>query len=155
MSKKLTVFFAHPSGASEEEIRLGMARIKEGFEEKAAQKGATLRVRVVPGRDDFRECCRGDWSLWAKRVVARRDAVTMKRLYHVYVVPSDVVGRATADIIEGAITANLPVFRLLPKKDTKNSWGSLQRITQVYAYDPEDWSSGFRCTGKEKEDGVD
>lgn len=155
MSKLMRVFFAHPAGASDAEIREGSARIKEGLESKATEKGKELRVKVIPGRDDFKERCRGDWNLWAKQVVARKDAVTMKRLYHAYVVPSDVVGRATADIIEGAITANLPVFRLYPKSDTKNSWGSLQRITQVYAYDPEDWSTGFRCKSEEKKDGID
>ena len=93
-------------------------------------------MSVLPGRDDFRIHNRGDWDVWAKSIVKREHAMTRKPFYDMIIIPSQSVGRATATIVGHAVKAGRPVFLFT---DEGGEWGRLQRITQVYPYDVDDW----------------
>jgi len=141
MSKNIRVFFGHPSGADAKAIAQGCRKIREIIHAKGENAGKSLRVSVISGRDDFQIHCRGDWSAWAKSVVSREHAMTRVPYYDLFVVPSQYVGRATAQIVDLATRGGRPVFLLKEER--------LERISSVYPYDPDDWQGGFKCEPKE------
>jgi hypothetical protein len=141
--KNIRVFYAHPSGEDEKTIAQTSIRIREFIRAKGERAGKDLKVSVISGRDDFRINCRGDWNVWAKSVVKREHAITRKPYYDFIVVPGTTVGRATAQIVDLAVRAGRPVFLLSEEK--------LERITQVYPFDVEDWQGGFRCEPQQLE----
>ena len=142
MSVVVTVFYAHSSGDDVKDIARGCSEIKELIRAKGERAGKDLRVSVVPGRDDFRVHNRGDWDVWAKSIVRREHAMTRKPFYSMIIIPSQNVGRATATIVGHAVKAGRPVFLFT---EEGGEWGRLQRITQVYPYDVDDWQGGYRC----------
>lgn len=133
----IRVFYAHSSSESEEETKSQCQKIKELIVKRGESKGRELSVSIVPGRADFRANCRGDWDAWAKGIISRDHAITREPFYDLIIVPSKYVGRATAQIVDRAVRVGRPVFLL--------DDGPLQRITQVYPYDPDDWQGGYRC----------
>tara|TARA_R100001082_G_scaffold110514_1_gene90648 strand:- start:3412 stop:3882 length:471 start_codon:yes stop_codon:yes gene_type:complete len=135
--KLIRIFYAHPSGEDTETISQNSIRIQELIRAKGERAGKDLKVSVVPGHEDFRIHCRGDWNVWTKSVVKREHAITRKPYYDFIVVPGTTVGRATAQIVDLAVRAGRPVFLLSDEK--------LERITQVYPFDVDDWQEGFRC----------
>ena len=143
MSQTIIVFYAHPSGEDGKTIAKQGIKIREIIRAKGERAGKDLKVSVISGRDDFRIHCRGDWNVWAKSIVKREHAITRKPYYDLIVVPSTTVGRATAQVVDLAVRAGRPVFFLSDEK--------LERITQVYAFDAEDWQGGFRCEPKQLE----
>jgi hypothetical protein len=138
----IRVFYAHSSAESEEETKSQCQKIKELISKRGESKGRELSVSVVPGRADFRANCRGDWDVWAKGIITRDHAITREPFYDLIIVPGEYVGRATAQIVDSAVRAGRPVFLLT---EGGEEWGPLQRITQVYPYDPDDWQGGYRC----------
>jgi len=149
MAKQIRVFFAHSSGCSVDETRATAREIKKLFLEKGAASGKDLQVSIISGRDDFRANCRGDWDVWAKSITQREHAMTRKPFYDIIVIPTQYVGRATAQIVGHAVKAGRPVF-LYSEKGSE--WGALQRVTHVYPYDIDDWQGGYKCEAKEKKD---
>ena len=141
--KNIRVFYGHASGVSDESITEGCRKIQELVRAKGERAGEELKVSVVPGRDDFRIHNRGDWDVWAKSVTKREHAMTRKPYYDFIVIPTQYVGRATAQIVDKAVKAGRPVFLLSEEK--------LERITQVYPFDVDDWQGGFRCEPKQLE----
>tara|TARA_R100000808_G_scaffold5066_1_gene15731 strand:- start:5882 stop:6346 length:465 start_codon:yes stop_codon:yes gene_type:complete len=137
MSRIIRVFFGHPRDLNDGEIAQGCSRIKEFIRAKGERAGKDLKVSVIPGRDDFQVHCRGDWDVWAKSVVHREHSITRKPYYDMIVIPSQYVGRATAQIVNLANKGGRPVFLLGQE--------SLTRVSQVYPYDPDDWQGGFKC----------
>lgn len=140
--KDLRVFFAHPSGLDKKSIAEGCKEIRGIIRAKGERAGKDVKVSVISGRDDFSIHCRGDWEAWTKGVVKREHAITRAPYYDMFVVPSQYVGRATAQIVHLANRSGRPVLLL---KD-----GALSRVSSVYPYDPDDWQSGFRCEPEEK-----
>lgn len=137
----ISVFYAHSASEKPEEIE----KTKKGIKEIVAQKwvdwkreepGTRLACGVTAGRDDFNRYFKGDWSEWAESISKRRNATTGKRMFDMIIVPNEWVGRATAQMINAAVVIGMPVFLFQD--------GSLQRITQVRAGDPEDWQAGFQ-----------
>ena len=149
MAQQIRVFFAHSANSPIEDIQASAQKIKGLFLEKGATSGRDLSVSIVLGRDDFRVNCRGDWDVWAKSITKREHAMTRKPYYDVIVIPTQYVGRATAQIVGHAVKAGRPVFLY---SDRDPEWGPLQRITHVYPYDTDDWQGGYKCESKEKKD---
>jgi len=143
MSQVIRIFYAHPSGEDKKTIAKQSIRIRELVRGRGDRVGKDLRVSVISGRDDFRINCRGDWSVWAKSVVKREHAITRKPYYDFIVIPSTTVGRATAQIVGLAVKRGRPVFLLTTDQDKDR----LERVTQVYPFDVDDWQGGFRCEG--------
>lgn len=144
MTQKITIFYAHPSLDTEDRIEEACKRIKEILRAKGERAGKDLKITIVPGRDDFRVHHRGDWTSWAKSVARREHSITRKPYYDMIVIPTPYVGRATAQIVGMAIRVGRPVF-LLCENSEKETVPTIQRITQVYPYDEDDWSGGYRC----------
>mgnify|MGYP003641878585 CR=1 FL=1 len=142
MSQTIRAFYAHPSGEDAKSIARVSISIRKLVRARGELAGKDLKVSVISGRDDFRINCRGDWGIWAKSVVKRQHAITRKPYYDFFVVPGECVGRATAQIVDYAIKSGRPVFLI---KDKGEEGAKLERITQVYPYDVEDWQGGFRC----------
>ena len=153
MSTTIRIFYAHPSGEDAKSIAQASIRIRELVRAKGENAGKDLKVSVISGRDDFRINCRGDWSVWAKSVVRREHAITRKPYYDFVVIPGTTVGRATAQIVDVAVRSGRPVFLL----GTNQGQDRLERVTQVYPFDVDDWQGGFRCESppppKEPEEG--
>lgn len=145
MSETLRIFYAHPSGEDAKTIANQSIRIRELVHAKGERVGKDLKVSIISGRDDFRINCRGDWNVWAKSIVSREHAITRKPYYDFIVVPGTTVGRATAQIVDKAVRAGRPVFLLSQNEER------LERITQVYPFDVDDWQGGFRCEPQQLE----
>lgn len=134
----ISVFYAHPASEKPKEIEETKQEIKEVIIKKWTDwgKGTDLACGVTAGRDDFNRYFQGNWSEWAESVSKRRNATTGKRLFDMIIVPSEWVGKATAQMIDAAVVVGMPVFLFQE--------GTVQRITQVRAGDPEDWQTGFQ-----------
>ncbi len=162
MSKNIRVFYAHASGDDDKSIAQGCRTIRELVKSKGSNVGKDLKISVICGRDDFKIHCRGDWDAWAKSIIKREHAMTRKPYYDFIVIPTQYVGRATAQIVGHAVKAGRPVFLISTReKEDGEVVASLNRITQVYPYDVDDWQGGYKCESarqlplpfKENEDG--
>jgi hypothetical protein len=141
--KHLGVFYAHPSGDSplkiEKERKALELFLRERFHEKL---GAALApaIYVISGRQEHKMGFFGDWEKWQRKVVKRKHATTGDICYHMFVVPGESCGRATAAILKLAFEEGRQVM-LWDKDDNK-----LKRAKRVQAFDADDWTSGFRVT---------
>ena len=107
---KINVFFAHPSGMSNQAIDKSARELRGLLKERSTKAGRDLRISVIPGRDDFKLHFKGDWSAWAQGVLTRKDSITLKRHYSMVITPEEQVGKATGEIIEKALELGRPVF---------------------------------------------
>lgn len=80
----------------------------------------------------------GSWSNWIEQVAEGRQYGGRKDIFQVYVLPSLVVGRATAQILEKALARRKPVMHCAN--------GMLQRVRRVETVDSENWQAGWRLT---------
>ena len=83
---------------------------------------------------------RGDWEKWQKQVVSRKHSTTGDTCYHMFVVPDEMCGRATAGILGHALSAGRDLF-LWDRENKK-----LKRVSGVQAVDADDWTRGYRVT---------
>ena len=107
--------------------------------------GATLLLRdkgvdfaqVIAGRDDFksRSAALGGWQGWARDVATGEDEYGNPS-FHAIIVPSEVIGKATAGIVQDALDADKAVYFWLK--------GELVWVTSVKNIDPEDWKEGWK-----------
>ena len=83
-----------------------------------------VAARVAPGipvvlsRDDYhaRAAQLGGWNPWISDVVGGYDSVKRLPRYYLYVVPGDGdVGRATMEIVKGALRLHKQVYYLTPE----------------------------------------
>lgn len=150
MTKTFRAFYGHSANEPTDVVDKTCKELRNLLLKKFTTAGKGTKVSVIPGRDDFRINCRGDWNAWGKSIVARRDAMTQQPYYDFIIIPGSVVGRATAQIVEWAVQVGRPVFMMV---DTKGVCGPtyLVRVTQVYPYDPDDWQQGFRCETAEQQ----
>lgn len=142
--KHLRVFYAHPTGESPGEIPKSVKALKTLIETKLKEKFESLAaapvIVVTPGRTDHASFFKGDWEKWQEDVVRRRHALTGEPRYSVFVVPGESCGRATAGILQFAMTKGRKVLRW-DRKENK-----LRPVKKVVAFDSEDWISGFMVT---------
>ena len=141
--KHLGVFYAHPSGDSPPKIekdRLNLeALLLKRFHEKV---GAAMSpsVYVISGRREHKTGFFGDWEKWQRQVVQRKHATTGDICYHMFVVPGEACGRATAAILALALEKGRRVV-IWDKENEK-----LQKVRKVQVFDADDWTSGFRVS---------
>lgn len=133
----MRIFFAHPKSMDDAEIDSWGREIKKLFVD-----AEDLDTRVVPGRDDFQQYAvgAGSFTAWAREVPTRRDMGTGRPYYSAFVSVNAYVGRATADILRGALNTGTPVIYLEKKED-----GAVEphRVNQVVVVDPEDYLKGW------------
>lgn len=118
----ISVFYAHSSSASEEEIKAGMHKVRQLIAEKYQRVGTTTTVKATSGKqawtEGFNPSMQGDyssrmntaWARWAGSVCREKDRVTGKARYDIFICPDLFCGAATQVILEGALKAGRAVF---------------------------------------------
>ena len=86
--------------------------------------------------DVFQETFEGDWNDWIDNTVNGVDYYTRRFKYGVIVCMTELIGKATARIVEGALVQQKPVF-LFRGQD-------LEEITGVETIDRENWQEGWK-----------
>ena len=126
----MRVFYAHASGDDSKSVSAVKAEIHEAITDRMDDD-----VLIVPGRDDFQRNWRGDWEAWQESVVSRKNAVTSKPVYDLFVIAELTCGRSTANILGVALTMNRPVF----------FWdGKFSKVGAIKVTDSDDWTGGFQ-----------
>lgn len=141
--KHLGVFYAHPSGDSPPNIEKSRKNLEEIIRNRFHEKvGASMSpsVYVVSGRQEHKSSFSGDWEKWQRGVVSRKHATTGDLRYHMFVVPGENCGRATAAILLLALEKGRRVV-LWDKEAEK-----MRKVKQVQVVDADDWTSGFRVS---------
>jgi hypothetical protein len=133
----MKVFFAHPKSMDDAEIDFWVRQITLMLAD-----GTDTPV-VVTGRDDFQQYAMGagSFTAWAREVPVRKDMSTGKPVYDAFVSVNAYVGRATADILRGAINVGTPVIYL--EQDEDKQAIEPKRVQQVVVDDPEDYLKGW------------
>ena len=134
----MRVFFAHAKSMQDDEIDRWSTDIKRILSEDAG-----VPVEIVPGRDDYQRYAMGAGSFgaWAREVPIRKDMATGKAYYDGFVSPTFYVGRATSEILSGALSAGTPVLVFEFVEDTQTY--QPQRVNQVVVVDPDDYLKGW------------
>jgi len=129
----MKVFLAHKKGATDEQIVEWKRLITKELGDE---------VTVVSGSDDFNQNIASDGSFdaWARGVIDRKDNFTGERIYGAVIVPSYVVGKATAIILRAAFHHSVPVV-VLDETDCGST--EFRRGTQLVVEDPENYVSGW------------
>jgi len=133
----MRVFLAHPKSMPDDEIDWWSREVG-----RLLSDGSDI-VSVTPGRDDFQRYAMGagSFSAWAVEVPLRKDMATGKRYYEAFVSPTAYVGRATADILRGALNVGTPVIYLEQDEDKQSI--EPHRVNQVVVVDAEDYLKGW------------
>lgn len=109
MSNLLRCFLAHPKDCEDAEIDLLKGTAESLLTQQIRAHGGTVIPAVITGRDDFNDrvmMC-GGWDDWAASVVEGTGYVdgALRTLYDLIVVsPHAIVGKATAQMIERALS---------------------------------------------------
>lgn len=137
--KKINVFYAHKARMDEERMKeeqfiLGTVlkpRMERHF-------GEEVELRITPGGKDFAAYFQGDWNAWAEGVHTRRNSVTGRLLYDLFVCPDQYVGRATAHMLITALGNGRKIFYF--DVDTC----TLKTVRLIACIDDDNWSSGYQ-----------
>jgi hypothetical protein len=99
-------------------------------------------VDVTPGKTDFDayfySTCGGNWKSWQNRAGGGCIYGTQTPIYHAIVCPTDLVGRATAGIVETALQRRRPVLLLLPAASSYG-FAKVVSVTQLDG-DQKNWA---------------
>lgn len=134
----MRVFFAHAKSMEDGQIDQWSKDIKDILSQDAG-----VTVEIIPGRDDYQRYAAGagSFSAWAREVPTRRDMATGNRYYDGFVSPTFYVGRATAEILSGAMAIGTPVL-VFEFDDEKKAYEP-HRVNQVVVVDSEDYLKGW------------
>lgn len=139
--KYLGILYAHSSAETPPEVARNSRQLetfmRERFRTKLGEKGSPA-IYVISGRTEHRMTWRGDWEKWQKHVVSRKHSTTGDTCYHMFVVPNEECGRATAAILEHALSAGRKLFLWEQKT------GKLKKISGIQESDADDWTRGYR-----------
>lgn len=110
--KTVRVFIAHSKQDGDAYLDVAKERIATTLKNAAIAQGKMVTIECVLGRDDHVENFKraGSWDAWAQDVIDRIDYVTRDPVYAAIVVTSNVVGAATARIVERALSAARPIL---------------------------------------------
>lgn len=132
------VFIGHAKSDDDATLATMKTEITEILQRAAVEKGKSLTVECVLGRDDYeanyKRC--GSWDAWILDIVTRVDYVTREVVYQAFVVPNRNVGAATARIITTAMSWKRPVI-FIEDNDTIRS---VLGVTKVSAGFKAGWS---------------
>jgi len=128
------IFLASPKGTPDAQIDLAFGLVEEKF--SAAIPHAS--VTVVRAKDEweksFTQC--GGWDAWAKHVATGIDYEYRTPLYNAVVCTAESVGRATAQIVEQALSARRMVALVRGQE--------IAQVIAVECTDSDNWQSGWR-----------
>ncbi len=128
------VFLASPKGTPDQEIDTAFVLIEEKFKEAVPHAD----VKVVRAKDEwdksFSQC--GSWEAWAEHVATGVDYEYRTPLYNAVVCTTETIGRATATIVEKALSARRMVALVRGPK--------IEQVIAVECVDSDNWQSGWR-----------
>lgn len=109
---------------------------------RLSAKGIEREVEIFDALTDYRErsAALGSWNAWIQEVVTGLRVTDYTPTYHGFLVKEDEVGRATAGIIQGALQAYKPVWKVDPDNGGF-PWRAVRSVTRV---DPDSWVTGWR-----------
>jgi hypothetical protein len=152
--RQVRIFYAHKAGDVSARLRQEAGALLRYLREKAEGRGCTIKGALTFGSADHRNRFDGDWTEWAKTVSTARDAMSGNTLYNMIVVPEyagGYVGKATADIIQGALSVDsmlrgtkcyLVTYEAAP--DGALEVHTLTPVHTVICEDGNDYKSGWR-----------
>ncbi len=134
MGSSYNIFLASPKGVPDDDIEGARVLVQEHF--SAAIPHAD--VLVVPAKTEwdrsFTQC--GSWDAWATHVATGVDYEFRTPLYNAIACTTQMVGKATAQIAERAISARRMVVLV--------NGTALAQVTSVTCVDSDNWQSGWR-----------
>ncbi len=145
---ELRGFLAHPKDIEDEERLTRLTLLATVAMENAIAKWQGTRVpRIITGREDFNAHVMqtGGWDGWAHSVAVGtefRDGEIRPRYDLIILTPGPLFGKATASIIDTALTGQKPVF-FMPGDDDDADCGLLYPVTQVIQKDARDFKKGW------------
>jgi hypothetical protein len=116
------IFLAHPKALMDADIDALCAEALDRVSSALPDR----RVAVIAGRDAYRASYQrcGTWEAWARYIATGTEYGTGEPAFHAVVVaPVPALGKATAGIVQHALTANKPVFVL--------NDGTLRRVLRI------------------------
>ena len=142
--KVLRVFYAHPKSMSDDNIDVNAGEIRVRMRDFDRFSAGYDSVDIVPGRDDFNKysMSAGSFTAWAREVPQRRDMSTGGRYYGAFVSTNAYVGRATADILSGALNVGTPVYYFEPDPDAAG-FIKIHTVRAVVVVDADDYLKGW------------
>ena len=129
------IFLAAPKDSDALAVAQAKAQVEKAFA-KAAPHAA---VSVVESADEYRASfgSAGGWDAWTTHVACGVDFEFRTPLYNAVVCTSEIVGRATAQIVEKAL-GNRKMVACVTGPDT------IKRVIAVDEVDGENWKRGWR-----------
>lgn len=123
----MRILIAHAKGED--------ANIVEGLVRDAQE--AVPGAEVIKASDEWKRTfsSAGGWGPWTRQVGAGRD-LNGSPTYDVYICPREYVGKATAQIVEAALSAGRRVIF--------GSGGDFSRVTSIIEEDSQSWVAGWR-----------
>ena len=135
----MRVFFAHPKGMDDATIDSWLGKLHKLATEAVEGKEP---VEVIPGRDDFKQYApaAGGFTGWVRDVATRKDAMSQKPYYDLFVSPYREIGKATADILTLALHKQMPVVLA---EELECGTVEMRRVTQVVVDDADSYTDGW------------
>ena len=136
MSAEYNIFLAAPKGASDLHVESAKAVVDEKF--SGAVTHATVKVVTADEEWNRSFSQSGSWDAWTTHVAAGVDYEFRTPLYNAIVCTTEMVGKATADIVEKALGNRRMVALVMDSKITQ--------VIGVESVDSDNWQSGWRLT---------
>ena len=135
----MRIFFAHPKGMEDSEIEAWIGKLHKLGTEAVEGKEP---VEVIPGRDDFKQYApsAGGFAGWVRDVATRKEAMTQKPYYDLFVSPYREIGKATADILTLALHKQTPVVLA---EELECGTVEMRRVNQVVVDDADNYTNGW------------
>ena len=130
------VFLAHPKSMDPEKREHVAQLVGQLFSASGDE------VRVVTGHDDYMQYgpSAGSFDSWTRDVVDRADMMTMKPVYSAIVVTQLYFGKATALIVQRALSKKRPVFVFIEGDADEEM---LFRVVDLITIDKDDFIGGW------------
>lgn len=136
MSAEYNIFLASPKGSSDFHVQGALTTVKDKF--SAAISHADVAVVTSDQEWDRSFKQSGSWDAWTTHVACGVDYEFRTPLYNAIVCTTERVGKATADIVEKALTGRRMVALVMDSKITQ--------VIGVESVDSDNWQSGWRLT---------
>ena len=132
------VLIMDPLDASPAEVEAAKDAVVNGLINAAPHISITCILATDERNDSFAD--QGSWNAWCTHVATGVHYEQRTPLFNAIAVMSDVMGRATASIMQQALEARR--LGLLVQG------GQLNQVLAVETVDSEDWKAGWRATIK-------
>lgn len=132
--REIRYFYAHKKDTPDSDIDSSVRTLTDRLRAAIAPSWP----RVISGRDDYaaRSKVVGGWKGW-QRSVAVEVTISGEPLFDAYIVPDQIIGRATAEMLRMALGTGKPVVYLAPD-------GSFRRVLDIVTENDRSWKDGWR-----------